>query len=210
MVFTENCYMCSQRLLSKYVQECSMYLSLLVCLHTQSVCFCPCVCVFLTVFAVSLSLSGPVSVSQHGWYGFGSTRLFRSSFERWGRASQRKADGAAAKWTQITTEPNEFSLITIHPTPRSTPRPRTTHANTTPLTHTIKTPQTQASTHTRMQTHQPLQICSSAHIHAHKLFQHPSMSPEYDCVCKYIHFTMKTCHAACFSRQIKVAPCLLH
>ncbi len=126
MVFTVNCYMCRHRLLSMYVKNvvCTC-LFLYVCAHKLCVfvpvcvCVCVCVCVFLTVciLTLSLSLSGPVCVSQQGWYGFGSTRLFRSSFERWGWASQRKADGAATKWTRITTEPKEFSLITSTPHP---------------------------------------------------------------------------------------------
>ncbi len=93
----------------------------------------------------------------------------------------------------------------IHPTPRSTPCPRTTHANTTPLAHTIKMPNKlrQAHSHTRMQTHQPLHICSSSHIHAHKLTQHPSMSPEY--VNIFTKNTLLWRHAMP-SRQIKVAP----
>ncbi len=61
----------------------------------------------------------------------------------------------------------------------------------------------QAHSHTRMQTHQPLHICSSSHIHAHKLTQHPSMSPEY--VNIYTKNTLLWRHAM-HSRQIKVAP----
>ncbi len=171
-------------------------------MHTNCVFLSLCVCVWVhdcvCILSLSLSLSGPVCVSQQGWYGFGSTRLFRSSFERWGWASQRKADSDhhRAQWIQ----PHY-----IHPTPRSTPCPRTTHANTTPLAHTIKMPNKlrQAHSHTRMQTHQPLHICSSSHIHAHKLTQHPSMSPEY--VNIYTKNTLLWRHAM-HSRQIKVAP----
>ncbi len=218
MVFTENCYMCRHRLLSMYIQECSMYLSLLVRLCTQTVCFCPCVyvcvcvCVCVCVpdcvcsLSLSLSLSGPVCVSQQGWYRFGSTRLFRSSFERWGWASQRKADGAAAKWTRITTEPNEFSLITIHPTPRSTPCPRTTHANTTPLTHTIKTPNKLRQAHSH--THECKHINHSTYAQVHTLMLINSCSI-LQCHLNISIYTQKTLYyedTPCFSRQIKVAP----
>lgn len=175
-------------------------LFLYVCTHKMCV-FVP-VCVCFPDFVCSLSLSGPVCVFQQGWYGFGSTRLFRSSFERWGWASQRKADGAAAKWTGITTEPNEFSLITIHPTPRSTLWPRTTHANTTPLTHTIKTPYKLRQAHSYTHKCKHINHSTYAQVHTFMLIKSPSILQCHLNMTKTLYYE----DMPCFSRQAKLAP----